>query len=174
MIAFGIDPGSYRTGWGVVVANGSRLSCRGFGVISAPQGVALQDRLATIFEGLSECLRLKQPDVVFLESIFHHRSAKSALVLGHARGVALLAAGQGAHALGELTPAEIKKSVTGSGRADKQQVQEMVRILLGLETKAPPDAADALALAIAGAMHAKWTALKKKPGLSGQRVGGLS
>lgn len=158
MIAFGIDPGSVRTGWGVVESSGSRLVCHDFGVITAPDKDALPRRLETIYLGLQAALNENAPDEVFLESIFHHQSAKSALVLGHARGVALLAASQAGRPIGEIAPAEVKKAVTGSGRADKHQVQEMIRIQLGLPKRAPADASDALAVAIAGATRSRFAA----------------
>lgn len=156
MIAFGIDPGSHRTGWGVIRVEGSAFACIDAGVIRAPEDAPLEARLGAIFRALTEELERHVPDRIFLEAIFHHRSAKSALVLGHARGVALLAAGLRACPIGEITPAEIKKAVTGRGRADKVQIQEMVRILLGLDQSAPEDASDALAVAIAGASRVRY------------------
>jgi crossover junction endodeoxyribonuclease RuvC len=92
---------------------------------------------------------------VFLESLFHAKNAKSALVLGHARGVALLAARQSRAQIDEVSPAEVKKAVTGRGRAEKFQVQEMVRLILGLPAAQPADASDALAIAIAGSARAR-------------------
>lgn len=156
MITFGIDPGSQRTGWGVIRAEGSALTFVGAGVIRLEQGAPLADRLKDIFERLSAVLDEHAPERVFLESIFHQKSAQSALVLGQARGVALLAARLRGCPLGEITPAEVKKAVTGNGRAEKIQVQEMVRILLGLRAHVAQDAADALAIAIAGASRARF------------------
>jgi len=155
VIAFGIDPGSHRTGWGVILAEGGRMSTMGCGVIHADSDAPLSDRVATIFAGLRAELERHHPDHVFLESMFHHKSARSALVLGHARGVALLAARLTAAPIDELSPAEVKKAVTGTGRAEKVQVQEMVRIILGLRERAEVDASDALAVAIAGAQRAR-------------------
>ncbi len=155
MIAFGIDPGSIRTGFGVVRVHGSRIEHLGNGVIHAPESAPLSDRVDAIFQGLLGELDRHRPEQVFLESLFHHKNAKSALILGHARGVALLAVRLRALPLDELAPAEVKKSVTGNGRAEKFQVQEMVRMLLGLEKVAPTDASDALAIAIAGAYRAR-------------------
>lgn len=158
MIAFGIDPGSVRTGWGVVESSGSRLICHEYGVIAARDKDPLSARLEIIYRGLTAALEKTAPDEVFLESIFHHQSAKSALILGHARGVALLAASESKRPIGEIAPAEVKKAVTGSGRADKHQVQEMIRIQLGLSERAPADASDALAVAIAGATRSRFAA----------------
>ena len=159
MISFGIDPGSHRTGWGVIKAEGSSFSCVDAGVLTADSKAPLSERLTQIFNGLTAALSQHEPDQVFLESVFHHKSAKSALVLGQARGVALLAAGLKSHSVREVAPAEVKKAVTGRGRADKLQVQEMVKILLGLPAPLPSDASDALAIAIAGATRTRWTAL---------------
>jgi crossover junction endodeoxyribonuclease RuvC len=159
VICFGIDPGSRRTGWGAVRMEGSRLIFLDCGVIAASLEEGLAARLADIYASLTAALREQAPDRVFLESIFHHKSAKSALILGQARGVALLAAAQTGRELGEVSPAEVKKAVTGSGRAEKEQVQEMVRILLGLPQRAQADASDALAIAIAGAARARWNSL---------------
>lgn len=155
MIVFGIDPGSHKTGWGVVQIDGNSMVSLGHGVIRANAEAALAVRLEVLFAGLREALTAHPPDRVCLESIFHHENARSALVLGHARGVALLAARMAGVPIDEISPAEVKKAVTGSGRADKKQVQEMIRVLLGLRTTAPTDASDALAVAIAGTSRAR-------------------
>ncbi|MFO0726935.1 MAG: crossover junction endodeoxyribonuclease RuvC [Myxococcota bacterium] len=167
MIAFGIDPGSIRTGFGVVRVSGSRIEHLGDGVIRAPESAPLSDRVEAIFTELCAELDRHRPEQVFLESLFHHKNAKSALVLGHARGVALLAVRMRALPLDELAPSEVKKAVTGNGRAEKFQVQEMVRMLLGLPKVAPVDASDALAIAIAGAYRARspiWGAAERGRG----------
>jgi crossover junction endodeoxyribonuclease RuvC len=156
MITFGIDPGSQKTGYGVIRVEGSSYHCLDAQVIRVEQGAPLQDRLKTIFERLTLALEEHKPDRVFLESIFHQKSAQSALVLGQARGVALLAAGMRSVPIGEIAPAEVKKAVTGRGNAEKGQVQEMVRILLGLEKRVAQDASDALAIAIAGASRVRF------------------
>jgi crossover junction endodeoxyribonuclease RuvC len=158
VLAFGIDPGSHRTGWGAVLVEGSSLRFVDAGVVHAEEGQPLSRRLETIFRELSTELERIGPDHIYLEEVFHHRSAQSALVLGHARGVALLAAELRGRPIGEISPAEVKKAVTGRGRAEKEQVQEMVRRLLGLDTRAPQDASDALAIAIAGATRSRFQA----------------
>ena len=155
--AFGIDPGSRRTGWGVIDAAGSRMIYVRAGVIALDEREPLAQRLAALHRELMAVITEHRPDCVFLESAFHHKNARSALVLGHARGVALLVASQ-ADALGEVAPAEVKKAVTGSGRADKAQVQAMIRAILGLPSVPAEDAADALAVAIAGATRRRWDA----------------
>ncbi len=156
MRAFGIDPGSRRTGWGVIDAHGSTLEFVQAGVIDLDETLELSERLATLHDGLSGVLERHKPDCVFLESAFHHKNARSALVLGHARGVALLSARQAVGTLGEVAPMAVKKAVTGSGRADKAQVQSMIRVILGLTAVPAEDAADALAVAIAGVAHHRW------------------
>jgi crossover junction endodeoxyribonuclease RuvC len=158
VIAFGIDPGSQRTGWGAIRAEGSSFRCLDSGVIRVDGGAPLGARLERIFRELTRALDAYAPDRIFVEAIFHQKSAQSALVLGQARGVALLAANLRACPVGEITPAEVKKAVTGRGRADKHQIQEMVRILLGLEARAAQDASDALAIAIAGATRVRFQA----------------
>jgi crossover junction endodeoxyribonuclease RuvC len=121
------------------------------GVIRVPSELPLWERVEPIFRALSALLTEHRPELVFVESVFHHRSAQSALILGHARGVALLAARLSLCTVKELAPAEIKKAVTGNGRAEKSQVQSMVKVLLRLgEERLPLDASDALAIAIAG------------------------
>ncbi len=172
MLAFGIDPGSRKTGWGAVRVEGSRLTCVDFGVIKVDDKAPLHDRLSEIFDRLSEHLGRIEPERVFLESMFHHKSAQSALVLGQARGVALLAAARTTKPVGEVSPAEVKKAVTGSGRATKEQVQEMVRMLLGLPERAPSDASDALSVAIAGASASKWKDLRAQLGVPKAAPGG--
>ncbi len=146
---FGIDPGSVRTGYGCVDTDGSRHRLVTAGALSLPAGAALADRLLAIHRGLAVLIREASPDCVAIENLFHARNVRSALVLGHARGVAVLAAVEAGVPVVEYTPAEIKRAVVGYGRAEKRQVGEMIKLLLGLaDVPAPHDAADALAIAI--------------------------
>ena len=154
--AFGIDPGSRRTGWGVIESAGSRMVFIQAGVIKLEESLPLAERLADLHDRLADVVTQHRPDCLFLESAFHHKNARSALVLGHARGVALLVAGR-AGTLGEVAPTEVKKAVTGTGRADKAQVQAMIKAILGLPAVPAEDAADALAVAIAGVSRRRWT-----------------
>ncbi|HVT48159.1 MAG TPA: crossover junction endodeoxyribonuclease RuvC [Vicinamibacterales bacterium] len=155
MRIFGIDPGSVRTGYGCVETDGTRHRLVACGVVSGPSRASFPDRLRTIHDGLLDKLRAAAPDCVALENLFHARHARSALLLGHARGVAMLAVMEAGLPLVEYTPAEVKLAVTGYGRAEKTQMQQMVTLLLGLErTPSPHDAADALALAICHAHRA--------------------
>ena len=149
MKVFGIDPGSVRTGYGCVDTDGSRHRLLTCGAVTPPAGLPLPDRLKFIHDGLVRLLEASQPACVVIEDLFHARNVRSALVLGHARGVAVLAAVQAGLPVVEYTPAEIKLAVVGHGRAEKTQVQQMVTLLLRLETPPSPyDAADALAVAI--------------------------
>jgi len=146
---FGIDPGSERTGYGCLETDGQRHHLVACGAIVVPARAAFPERLRLIHEGLSAVLREYQPELVAIESVFHAVNVRSALKLGHARGVAMLAAVEAGLTVAEYTPAEIKRAVVGYGRAEKQQVAEMVRLLLHLdEAPTPHDAADALAVAI--------------------------
>jgi crossover junction endodeoxyribonuclease RuvC len=146
---FGIDPGSERTGYGCVESDGRRHVLVACGAVVALPGDTLPNRLARIHSELSALLVSCRPDCVAIENLFHAANVRSALKLGHARGVAMLAAVEAGCDVVEYTPAEIKRAVVGYGRAEKQQVGQMVKLLLGLRAApAPHDAADALAVAI--------------------------
>lgn len=149
MRIFGIDPGSTRTGYGCVETDGTRHRLMTCGAITPPAGSNFSERLHVIHTGLSRLLGEMAPDAVAVENLFHARNVRSALQLGHARGVALLAVVQAGLPVIEYTPAEIKLAVVGYGRADKVQVQQMVKVLLGLDAvPTPHDASDALAVAL--------------------------
>lgn len=149
MRVFGIDPGSERTGYGCVESKGSRHSVVVCGAIAAPAGSAFPDRLMQIHRRLAALIAECRPDCVAIEDVFHSVNARSALKLGHARGVAMLAAVEAGLPVFEYTPTQIKRAVVGYGRAEKPQVAQMVKLLLGLaEVPTPHDAADALAVAI--------------------------
>jgi crossover junction endodeoxyribonuclease RuvC len=146
---FGIDPGSDRTGYGCVERAGSRHHLVICGSLAAPATATFPERLKHIHAGLVALLAECRPECVAVETIFFSRNVRSALKLGHARGVALLAACEAGLPVVEYAPAEIKRAVVGYGRAEKTQVQQMVKLLLGLErAPSPHDVADALAVAI--------------------------
>jgi crossover junction endodeoxyribonuclease RuvC len=146
---FGIDPGSDRTGYGCVETDGSRHRIVTCGAIATAGLPSFADKLLTIHEQLTALLERCRPDCVAIEDLFHATNARSALKLGHARGVAMLAAAEAGLPVAEYTPAAIKRAVVGYGRAEKQQVQRMVMLMLGLtHPPSPHDAADALAVAI--------------------------
>ena len=149
MRIFGIDPGSVRTGFGCVERVGSRHALVVCGSLSGPPRAPFPDRLKAIHAGLATLLAEHRPDCVAIEGIFHSTNARSALKLGQARGVALLAASEAGVPVAEYAPAAVKRAVVGYGRAEKQQIQQMVKLLLGLdETPSPHDVADALAVAL--------------------------
>jgi crossover junction endodeoxyribonuclease RuvC len=146
---FGIDPGSERTGYGCVETDGRRHHLVLCGAVDTSGADSFAGRLATIHRALLALLRDCQPSAVAIENLFHAVNVRSALKLGHARGVAMLAAVEAGVDVVEYTPAEIKRAVVGYGRAEKTQVQQMVKLLLGLDTvPSPHDAADALAVAL--------------------------
>jgi crossover junction endodeoxyribonuclease RuvC len=157
---FGIDPGSVRTGYGCIESDGTRHRLIACGAITASARLPFPDRLLTIHTELCALLTQCKPDGVAVESLFHAVNARSALQLGHARGVALLAASQARVPIAEYSPAEVKRAVVGYGRAEKPQVQQMIRLLLGLaEAPQPLDVSDALAVAICHLHHCGQRAL---------------
>jgi crossover junction endodeoxyribonuclease RuvC len=146
---FGIDPGSQRTGYGCVERVGSRHCLVICGSLSGPPAGSFPDKLNAIHAGLVALLARHQPDCVAIEDVFHARNVRSALKLGHVRGVAMLAAAEAGIPVVEYAPAAIKRAVVGYGRAEKHQVQQMIKVLLGLdEAPRPHDVADALAVAV--------------------------
>lgn len=149
MRIFGIDPGSQRTGYGCIETDGSRCRLVDCGAITLPPRAAFPDKLARIFGELSSLLADHRPVAVAVEDVFYARNARSALKLGHVRGVALLAAAKAGLDVAEYAPTEVKRAVVGYGRADKRQVQQMVTLILGLEEPpSPHDVSDALAIAV--------------------------
>ena len=146
MIVLGIDPGSRRCGFGVVERDGSRLRALEAGVLEPGDG-PLADRLAFLLQALGQVIARHRADAVSVESAFFGLSARSALVLGQARGVALAAAARAGLPVFEYAPTEVKRAFTGSGRAEKAQMIRTARALLGVEAERA-DAADALAVAV--------------------------
>ncbi len=149
MRILGLDPGSIATGYGVVERRGSQLVHVAHGTLRPPRGGALPDRLAFLHCEIARVVAEHRPVFAAVERCFAGRSVRAALVLGQARGVALAAIAAGGIPITELAPQHVKLAVTGSGAAEKQQVQAMVRRLLALAAAPPRDAADALAAAIA-------------------------
>lgn len=145
----GIDPGTATTGWGVVRGEGQDLALVEYGTIRTPANTPLPERLLAIHREVTTLLETFEPDLVAVEQVFFQKNVKTAMMVGHARGVVLLAAANAGLPIDEFTPNEIKQAVTGYGAADKQQMQDMVRMLLGLDSvPRPDDAADAVAAAI--------------------------
>ena len=148
----GIDPGSQITGVGVIQASGNQLQHLYSESLKLPKG-ELAKRLQLLYERLQTVIAQTQPDIVAVEKVFIAKNAQSALVLGHARGAAMLAAVNNHLPIVEYSATQIKKTVVGRGRADKAQVQHMMRVLLGLRVAPEEDAADALAVAVCHAHH---------------------
>ncbi len=157
-IALGIDPGTAIVGYAVVMARGSELSMLACDVITTPAKMPLSQRLQLIYEGLSKLVATYKPHEAAMEELFFAKNARTAMTVGHARGVAMLALANGGLSVAEYTPKQVKQAVTGYGGADKNQVGEMVRILLKLSAvPKPDDAADAAAVAICHLNTASYT-----------------
>lgn len=154
MLVLGIDPGCGSTGYGLVDKIRGRYVLVSAGAIQSKASQPMEERLTAIYEGLVAQIQVYKPEVVAIEAIFRHKSSESALKLGQARGVALLAAAQAKVPLFEYNAMTVKKSVTGSGRADKNQIARVVTMLLGKPVEGPHDAVDAVAIAITHHAHA--------------------
>lgn len=145
----GIDPGTATMGWGVVHQEGNRLRYVQHGAITTPPDWEMPRRLGRLFDGVTELIRGYRPETVAVEELFFNTNVTTAITVGQARGVALLAAYRAGIEIVEYTPLQVKQTVTSYGRADKRQVQEMVKALLNLPAiPRPDDAADGLAIAI--------------------------
>ena len=157
MITLGIDPGTAITGYGIINEEQSGdLRVLGYGIIRTSSKMSAAERLAELYHKIRELILLHQPEMGAVEKLFFERNVRTALQVGQARGVALLAMAESNLQVGEYTPLEVKQAVTGFGAADKGQVQQMVRTILNLESiPQPDDAADALAVAICHIHSAK-------------------
>lgn len=154
MRILGIDPGTGILGFGVIDAAKGKTQMVDAGVIRTPVKEDDAVRLLTIYEELTEIIALNQPDVMSVEKLFFARNVTTAMTVSQARGVVLLTAMQAGLRIAEYTPMQIKQALTGYGRADKKQIQEMVRVMLGLpEVPKPDDCADALAAAVCHSMQ---------------------
>jgi crossover junction endodeoxyribonuclease RuvC len=148
VITIGIDPGTALLGFGVIRSDGES-ELVDYGVIETESGAPMPERLSFLYDAVRELLDRYQPDVLAIEQLFFARNVTTAISVGQARGVVLLAAAQASVAVNEYSPSQVKHAVVGYGKADKLQMQEMVRIILNLaETPRPDDAADALAIAL--------------------------
>ena len=150
MKIIGIDPGTGILGFGVVEFNkGKTAKVIDAGIVTTPAHTPLSERLLDIYDSLTEIIKTTKPDVMSIEKLFFAQNVTTAISVSHARGVAMLTGVQAKLPIHEYTPLQIKQTLTGYGRADKKQIQEMVRIHLGLKTvPKPDDCADALAAAI--------------------------
>jgi len=152
MRVLGIDCGTERTGWGVIESDGRSHALLGHGTIRCSSRDPLEARLCDIARGVRDVISSHTPACAAVEQVFYSQNVKTALKLAHVRGVVLLAIAEARIALGEYSPLEIKTSVVGYGRAEKRQVQLMVKSLTGVEVESE-DAADAVAVAICHATH---------------------
>ena len=149
MRILGIDPGTGRMGWGVIDCVGSKMVMVEYGCIETPAKTDLSLRLVIIFEKLQEIIAQLDPDTVAIEKLFFAQNTTTVMSVGEARGVAVLTAALAGKKFAEFTPLQVKQAITGYGRADKTQIQNMVKAILGLDKiPKPDDAADALAVAI--------------------------
>ena len=149
MIILGIDPGTAALGYGVIERTGGRLRAIDHGCLVTSPDLPMPERLLAIHGLLDDLLALHQPAIVAVERLFFSRNAQTAIAVGQARGVVLLAAAQHGRPVREATPNEVKSAIAGYGAADKEQVQRMVQLVLGMaELPRPNDAADALAIAV--------------------------
>ena len=151
MLILGLDPSLACTGWGVIRSEGARLTHIANGQIATPAKAPLPERLAQLQREVAQVIASHQPDRAACEEVFVNRNPQSTLKLAQARGAVLAASGEAGLAVAEISPARVKQAVVGTGRAEKRQVQAMLAVLLPGATIAGPDAADALAVAIAAA-----------------------
>ena len=157
LLIMGVDPGSSVTGYGLIVTNlGDEISLLDYGIIKTDPGFQQEEKLKKIHNGLVKVIKKASPDEFAIEEAFYSKNAKTAMVMGQVRGVAILAAAQARIPVAEYSPREIKQSIVGSGNASKSQVQFMVKNLLDLkEIPESEDAADALAVALCHAQKIK-------------------
>jgi crossover junction endodeoxyribonuclease RuvC len=148
VLVLGIDPGTRKLGWGLVARRGQRLEHIAHGVLTLDAQAPLAERLCAIDEGLQSVIERHRPEVGSVESLFFHKDPQAAAKLGHARGVVLLAFARARLPVFEYAPALVKRTVAGKGQAGKEQVAMVVRAMLVLRETPPPDAADALAIAV--------------------------
>lgn len=157
MRIIGIDPGTGIMGFGVIEVTGSKSVMVDAGVIKTPAHTPLDERLEDIYDSLTGIIQDTSPDIMSIEKLFFARNVTTAMSVSHARGVAMLTGRKARLTIAEYTPLQIKQTLTGYGKADKKQVQEMVRLHLGLsEVPKPDDCADALAAAITHAMMSRF------------------
>ena len=158
MITLGIDPGTARLGYGVIRASNDPILLD-FGVIETSSTVDMPLRLSGLFDAVSTLIEQHRPDVLAVEQLFFARNVTTAIEVGQARGVVLLAAARAGVGVVDYSPSEVKHAVAGYGKADKAQMQEMVRIILGMDyLPSPDDAADALAIALCHTQRAAFSA----------------
>ena len=163
MRILGIDPGIGRVGWGVIEVQGSMLKLKSYGCIETEPSMSDEKRLEKLFNEISNIIKTEKPEEASIEELFFNTNAKTALVVGQARGVLLLAVSQKNIPIATYTPLQVKIALTGYGRAEKNQVGQMVKTILKLDKiPKPDDAADALAIALTHAFSYKTNKLRVK------------
>ena len=156
MLILGLDPGLARLGWGLLQYDGVRMGAVDYGVLTTEAHTDLPTRLVQLYEGVTDLIKRYEPDQIALEELFFAKNVTTAISVGEARGITLLACRQATNQLYEYTPMQIKQALVGYGKAEKQQIQQMVKLLLRLdEIPKPDDAADGLAIAICHANTAR-------------------
>jgi len=149
MLVLGIDPGTAITGWGLVSREGGELALVDYGTVRTSRDASLPQRLQVLYRELGQVISSHQPSAVAVEKLFFNKNVRTAMTVGQARGVVLLAVAEAGLPVHEYTPLEVKQSVCGYGRASKEQIQKLVQMLLGLDSiPQPDDASDAIAIAI--------------------------
>jgi crossover junction endodeoxyribonuclease RuvC len=160
MKVLGIDPGTITTGYGVIDENGNIVTVKAYGAIEPPPRSPIGERLFFIYEKLQKLVKLHHPDVTAIEQPFVAKNIKSALAIGRSQAIAILAAASQGIPVFEYTPAQVKQRVSNYGASSKEQIQEMVRLQLGLqEVPEPDDAADALAVALCHLSENRYSSL---------------
>jgi crossover junction endodeoxyribonuclease RuvC len=154
MLVLGVDPGSRVTGYGLIEKRMNQMTCIDAGTITPSVLLPFYQRIHAIFQAMTELMEKHRPEEMAIEDVFYGKNVKSSLKIGHARGAVLIAAVRCGVKIFEYTPLEIKKSVVGYGRASKEQVRAMIRVILKLKAQPVLDASDALATAIC---HLNWT-----------------
>lgn len=166
MRILGIDPGIAIVGYGVVDKEGNRYKTIAYDAVTTKAHTPLEDRLEKVYNGVCEIIKEYKPDAMSIEELFFNNNAKTALTVGQARGVIILAAVQNHIPVYEYTPLQVKQALTGYGRASKTQIQQMMKSMLGLtEVPKPDDVADALAIAVCHGNSMRFNSIKQFGGL---------
>ena len=167
MRILGIDPGIAIVGYGVVDKEGNSYKTIAYDAVTTRAHTPLPERLEKVYQGVTEIIKTYKPDVMSIEELFFNNNAKTALTVGQARGVIILAAVQNNIPVYEYTPLQVKQALTGYGRASKTQIQQMMRTMLGLsEVPKPDDVADALAIAVCHGNSMRFNSIKQFGGIT--------
>lgn len=163
MKILGVDPGIGRCGWGVIEVQSSKFKVQSFGCVETKAGLPIEKRLRQLHDALTKIIKEHKPEVLAIEELFFGANAKTALIVGQARGVALLTAAEKNLSVAVYTPSQVKMALTGYGRAEKNQIGQMVKVLLKLKTiPKPDDTSDALAVALTHAFSWKMSSRKQE------------